>query len=53
MRNKTCVDNFIGLLQEIVSCRCLKRIAAILELADIATLRGLSIPIIYVVCIGS
>ena len=44
MPNKTLVDNFIGLLQEMVLCRCLKRLffSQILELADISTLALLS-----------
>ena len=43
MLNKAFVGNSISLLQEIVLCRCLKKIlnqiAAILELATIATLK--------------
>ena len=44
MPNKTFVDIFIGLLQEIVLCRCLKRfylnqIAAVFKLAVIASLK--------------
>ena len=42
MPNKTFVDNFIGLLQEMVlcTCRCFKKafFSQILELAAIATL---------------
>ena len=46
MLNKTFVDNFIGLSQEIVLCRCLKRFFSILsrpswnyKLATIVTLK--------------